>query len=91
MQCYPSPPTQGCAAQYPNCPPPFMPPSHGYGGGFYSGGDVNHSGMQTNGDLKVGNNKVKSGGVDIDTIGGNHANQDGQQNSQDVTIGNIGC
>uniref|UniRef100_A0A803LPF6 Uncharacterized protein n=1 Tax=Chenopodium quinoa TaxID=63459 RepID=A0A803LPF6_CHEQI len=89
MQCYPPPPTQGCPQQQ-VCPPQFIP-NHGYGGGFYSGGDVNHSGIQKNGDIKVGNSKVKSGGVDIDSIGGNHNNQCGQQTTGNISLGNIGC
>lgn len=81
QQCYPP---QHAAA-------PYLP-SPVYGGQVYnSGGNVNHSGMQTNGSIEVGNSHAKSGGVDIGTIGGNLGNQGGQQVTGDVTLGNIGC
>ncbi|KNA10444.1 hypothetical protein SOVF_144360 [Spinacia oleracea] len=91
QNCPPPPQAQGYGY------PPYCFPSPGpgpvpvYGSTYNSGNNVNGSGIQKNGDVKVGNSKAKSGGVDIGTIGGNHTNQGGQQSSGNVTLGNIGC
>ena len=78
--CYPNPQPQPTAYS-------VIPP----GSSFNSGGNWNGSGIQKNGDVKVGNSKEKSGGVDIGSIGGNHDNQGGQQIAGDIKLGNIGC
>ncbi|CAO2814953.1 unnamed protein product [Amaranthus hypochondriacus] len=85
---YPCPPNQA----YNNCNPiPQPQPVIIPGSSFNSGGNWNGSGIQKNGDVKVGNKKEKSGGVDIGSIGGNHENQGGQQIAGDIHLGNIGC
>ncbi|CAO2814955.1 unnamed protein product [Amaranthus hypochondriacus] len=87
------------------CPPPLnygypAPAYNNYpvgavippGSSFNSGGNSNGSGIQKNGNVEFGNQKQKSGGVDIGKIGGNHANsQGGQQVAGDITLGDIGC
>ncbi|KAL2925107.1 Calcium/calmodulin-dependent 3' 5'-cyclic nucleotide phosphodiesterase 1C [Bienertia sinuspersici] len=86
-------------------PPCYPPPNCGYppyyswgyptpynafpGSVFNSGGNRNESGTQENGDVKVGNRKDKTGGIDIDKIGGNHGNTNGQQVAGHVSLGNI--
>uniref|UniRef100_A0A7C9D657 Uncharacterized protein n=1 Tax=Opuntia streptacantha TaxID=393608 RepID=A0A7C9D657_OPUST len=85
---YPSPANCGYPPYYSwGYPTPYNP----FPGStiFNAGGNSNGSGTQTNGDVKVGNRKEKSGGVDIGRIGGNHDNLDGQQVSGNVTIGDI--
>lgn len=54
-------------------------------------GNSNGSGTQTNGGVKVGNAKEKSGGVDVGKIGGNHDNHGGQQVTGNINAGNTGC
>lgn len=98
MQSPAAPPTQGYPP-YGYAPSPCYPPYYpwGYpapynafpGSVFNSGGNVNESGYQKNGDVEVGNSKEKSGGVDIGKIGGNHGNNNGQQTAGDVAVGNI--
>ena len=92
--CYPPNPHYAPS----NCAyPPFY--SWGYptpynafpGSVFNSGNNVNVSGVQENGDVIVGNQEEKSGGVNIDKIGGNHGNINGQQKSGNINhLGNIG-
>ncbi|KAL2925106.1 Ribonuclease 3 [Bienertia sinuspersici] len=96
-QTPPTPPTynhyqsnSNFTPSYPNYgyAPPYGVP---YGGATHnSSGSMNGSGMQTNGDTKVGNRTQKSGGVKIDSIGSNIGNQLGQQTVGDVKVGNIG-
>ncbi|KAL2925127.1 Translation initiation factor IF-2, partial [Bienertia sinuspersici] len=87
---------QQCAQPHQPCPPhpsygypQACVPAPGFGSYYNTGHNSNGSGIQKNGDVKVGNSKEKSGGVDIGTIGGNHSNQGGQQVSGDVCTGNI--
>ncbi|XP_057544332.1 cell wall protein qid3-like [Amaranthus tricolor] len=85
----PPPPNYGYPAPpYNNYPVAVIPP----GSSFNTGGNSNGSGIQKNGDVKFGNKKEKSGGVDIGKIGGNHGNNEGgQQVAGDITLGDIGC
>lgn len=72
MQYSPAPPTQGFPLLQ-GCPqPPQFFPIPGFGSSFNSGNNMNHSGVQKNGDVECGNSKLKSGGVDMSTVGGNH-------------------
>uniref|UniRef100_A0A803LPE6 Uncharacterized protein n=1 Tax=Chenopodium quinoa TaxID=63459 RepID=A0A803LPE6_CHEQI len=70
--------------------PPAYAPNGTYGSYYNTGNNVNGSGIQKNGDIKIGNRSQRTGGVKIGSIGSNIGNQGGQQLVGDVKLANIG-